>query len=147
MTAPPSAAGLYLAASDAGRADLVREYRAHRSASVVWSAVEALAAAGLDVAVGQAVPEPVAVAEVALRHRALIGRIDGFGPDEYAEMVGAVRSVLGEVHPDDPADLAGHDLWEAQDRWTGEPVEQPRPVLAKASAAVSILRTSAAAAL
>ena len=147
MTAPLTAVQLYLSASDVQRAELVCDYRERRSASLVWSSVEALADARLDVAVRHAVPEPVVVAEIAVRHRALIGRVDGFSPTEYAEMVASVRSVLGEVHPDDAADLAAFDLWQGQDRWTGEPAAASQPILARAADALVMLRTTAAAAL
>jgi len=138
---------LYLAAAEGERAELLREYRERRSASLVWDAVEALAGAGLDVTVPHAVPEPVAVAQIAVRHRGLIGRVEGFGPDDYAEMVCAVRAVLGEVHPDDVADLAGHDLWETQDRWTGEPTPEPPLGTRPPASLLAMLRGSAAASL
>lgn len=147
MSTPLAPVRLYLAATDTQRANLVGEYRQHQSASLVWSAVEALADAGLDVSVRHTVPEPVVVAEIAVRHRALIGHVDGFGPSEYAEMVAAVRSVLGEVHPDDAADLAAFDLWQGQDRWTGEPTAASQPILTRAAGALAMLRTTATAAL
>ena len=147
MTGPLAAVRLYLAADDILRAELLHRYRSRFSAQLVWDAVEALALAGLDVTVPQVVPEPVLVAEVALRHRDLIGRVDGFGPDEYAEMVGAVRSVLGELHPDDASDLAGHDLWETQDRWTGEPTAGVAHGTWQPVGLLAVLRGSATAAL
>ena len=146
MTGPLAPIRMYLAANDTVRGNLVRLYRERFSAQLVWDAVEALADAGLDVSVEHAVPEAVVVAEIALRHRDLVGRVHGFGPDDYAEMMGAVRSVLGEFHPDDAADLAAHDLWETQDRWTGEPAAQ-QPQHARPTRAVALLRASAAAAL
>lgn len=135
------------AADEKQRQQLVDDYLS-RSASLVRDALSALQLAGLDVAVPDAsLPEPVVAAEVALRHRNLIGRVDGFGPGDYAEMVASVRSVLGEVHPDDAHELASFDLWETQDRWTGEAVRTAtRLQRLRGQHALTVLRVSAAAA-
>jgi hypothetical protein len=145
---PLVAVRTYLAATDEQRAAVLREYGDNRSAAMVWGAIEALSDAGLDVLVSDLVPEAVMVAEVALRHRDRIGRVPGFGPAEYAEMVTAMRLILGELHPDDAADLAAQDLWESQDRWTGERVGTASAChRGRTDRALRVLRTSAAAAI
>ncbi|GAA3635292.1 hypothetical protein [Microlunatus ginsengisoli] len=154
----PDPARLYLDATPVQRARLDRAYLA-RSADLIGSALAALNAAGLDTSVPDAtgtsgsgtgvaavpVPEAVRVAEVAVRHRHLVGRLPGFGPDAYAEMVAAIRAVFGELHPDDVGDLAPFDLWAVQDRHTGEPLPGVTGAERnRARRAVGLLRRSAA---
>lgn len=134
---------LYLAASDAQLSALAIAYLS-RSTCVIRAGVEALHAAGVDVSVPEPVSEPAAMAEIAVRHRDRIGRVPGFGPYEYAEMVAAMRSVFGELHPDDPADLASLDLWEIQDRHTGESVRAEHGQRERGRRALLMLRASAA---
>lgn len=141
---PGLAVRKWRAASPALRRAVVDDY-AGRAASIIGRGLEALRSAGLDMSLPSApangpavdslagtpprggsdgpIPEAVLVAEIARRHRDMIGRLNGFGPAEYAEMVASVRMHLGELHPEDARDLAPDDLWQGQDRWTGEDLD------------------------
>lgn len=144
---PPTPTQLWLD-STAEQRRAVKEAFGECSRAMTREGVAGLRRAGLDLTVRRGLPDPAALAEVALRHRDRVGRIPGFGPSVYAEMIGPMRAGFGELHPDDARDLAAHDLWEVEDRWTGKPVDAAtRAQLSRGERAQAKLRMSALASL
>ena len=139
----PTPTQLWADATPAQR-DTVMQVAAGCSDGLISEGLAAMQRAGLDLTVDPALPAVVAYADVALRHRNRIGRIPGFDPAVYAEMVAPLRSVFGELHPDDHRDLAAHDMWQVQDRWTGELIPTATETeRARGEQAMVLLRSSA----